>query len=375
MPYEVEAPNVFGSFMQGQELRRRNALADMEQQQMAQEASRRDELQGLQARQIRTEMDDSSQDRRMAAYQRIGALAQDALKSGNPRQYVAAAVANPAYGALFGVAGIDPRNLDLNSPSFDQDLQAWASLGPQAVAEQAYTLKPGEARFVGGQQVAAVPEQPAKITPYQEESLKLQREQNAAQQAAAEATRAATGSQQNFARADKLRDEFNAASKEFVTVGDAYGKVQAAATDPSAAGDLSLIFSYMKILDPTSVVREQEFANAQNAGGVPDKIRAAYNKVLNGQRLAPNQRADFVNQAKKVYGSQKARQDKIVVGRYTKLAQDLGVDPKYVVSDLGAQEPAAPQQGGEVRVSSIEQAMSLPKGTVFFTPDGRRKVR
>jgi len=34
----------------------------------------------------------------------------------------------------------------------------------------------------------------------------------------------------------------------------------------------------MKILDPGSVVREGEFATAQNSAGIPERIRAKYNR-------------------------------------------------------------------------------------------------
>lgn len=37
--------------------------------------------------------------------------------------------------------------------------------------------------------------------------------------------------------------------------------------------------------------------------------------------------------------------------------------------------PAQVQGGGPVRVNSPDEAMRLPPGTVFMTPDGRRKVR
>ena len=57
----------------------------------------------------------------------------------------------------------------------------------------------------------------------------------------------------NFGDEDKLRDDFRSESKEFVKVRDAYGRILS--TDASAAGDLALIFNYMKILDPGSVVR------------------------------------------------------------------------------------------------------------------------
>lgn len=82
-----------------------------------------------------------------------------------------------------------------------------------------------------------------------------------------------------------------------------YETVKNTAELKTAAGDLSLIFAYMKILDPNSTVREGEFANAQNAGGVDDKIRNLYNKVMKGTRLSDRQRKDFVNNAGVLYNS------------------------------------------------------------------------
>lgn len=136
-----------------------------------------------------------------------------------------------------------------------------------------------------------------------------------------------------FAKADKLRDEFNAQSKDFITVNDAYNTVKTLATDHSAAGDLSMIFSFMKMLDPTSVVREQEFANAQNAAGVPDRVVNQYNKLLRGERLNPEQRADFLRQAENLYKTKKGRQD-AVSKRYTEMAKRNKVNPDDVVGDL-----------------------------------------
>lgn len=100
-------------------------------------------------------------------------------------------------------------------------------------------------------------------------------------------------------------------TKDSRTLAASYGKIVNAAKNPSAAGDLSLIFSYMKILDPGSTVREGEFANAQNAAGVPDQIRNVYERVRTGERLNPNQRADFINQAKNLYKSQMGQQESL----------------------------------------------------------------
>ena len=136
-----------------------------------------------------------------------------------------------------------------------------------------------------------------------------------------------------FAKADKLRDEFNAQSKEFITVNDSYNTVKTVASDHSAAGDLSMIFAFMKMLDPNSVVREQEFANAQNAAGVPQRVANTYNKLLSGERLSESQRKDFINQANNLYKSKKSRQDAIVK-RYTEIAKRNKVNPDDVVGDL-----------------------------------------
>lgn len=161
-----------------------------------------------------------------------------------------------------------------------------------------------------------------------------------------------------FTRADKLRDEFNAASKELVTVGDNYAKIQEVSADNSAAGDLSLIFSYMKMLDPNSVVREQEFANAQNAAGVPDRIRASYNKVISGERLSPNQRADFIKQAGNVYNAQNKRHQETVVKRYTAMAKRWNIDPQDVVGDLTV---ALPQPAAAAPPAATAAPAGAPK--------------
>jgi len=142
--------------------------------------------------------------------------------------------------------------------------------------------------------------------------------------------------------ANQFRDEYTKASGDFVKVGDAYTQIRNVAKSPSAAGDLSLIFSYMKMLDPGSTVREGEFANAQNAGGVSDRITAQYNKILRGERLSEPQRKDFVSQAKTVYESARSRH-KNIDKRYRGLAEQSGLNPESVVTDYSVQEEQASQ--------------------------------
>ena len=140
-----------------------------------------------------------------------------------------------------------------------------------------------------------------------------------------------------------LRKEFTKMSDDFIKVRDAHRRVEASAKDPSAAGDLALIFNYMKVLDPGSTVREGEFANAQNAGGVPQRVQAMYNSVLNGQRLADSVRKDFVGRSGRLFESQKGQHDSLVK-QFTGIGERLGVDIRNTVPDLGAaQTQAAPE--------------------------------
>jgi len=131
----------------------------------------------------------------------------------------------------------------------------------------------------------------------------------------------------------KVRGEYTGQLKDFVNVRDAFGRVAAAAEDPSAAGDLALIFNYMKMLDPGSVVREQEFANAQNAAGVPERIRAAYNNAIKGERLTDNTRADFLDRAGRLFSTQLDSANK-TCEVYGGLADQYGFARDRVTPDL-----------------------------------------
>ena len=138
-----------------------------------------------------------------------------------------------------------------------------------------------------------------------------------------------------FGNEDKLRDEHQKLSGTFIDVRDAYGRILSNAEEQTAASDLSLIFNYMKMLDPGSVVREGEFANAQNSAGVPDRIRSRYNNVLSGERLAENTRQDFIQTAQDLYSTQLASQS-YLDKNYKDLATSYGLDPDKVVLDFGS---------------------------------------
>jgi hypothetical protein len=139
---------------------------------------------------------------------------------------------------------------------------------------------------------------------------------------------------ESFEQESELRKEFNALQtvKDFSIISGGLGKVLTSAKDPSGAGDISLLFAYMKMLDPNSVVREGEFATAQNAGSVPESLLARYNKVINGELLSSQIRNDFVDRAQRLYGNA-AEQFGRTYKKYENIASQQGLDPRLALID------------------------------------------
>ena len=113
--------------------------------------------------------------------------------------------------------------------------------------------------------------------------------------------------------------------KEFDKVTQAYGRIAASSIEPSAAGDLSLIFNYMKMLDPGSVVRESEFRSAAAAGNYGERLKGFMENLAKGTLLTAVQRADFVDRATRLYKAAENGYDNLRQ-QYVSDAIDLGLD-------------------------------------------------
>jgi hypothetical protein len=139
--------------------------------------------------------------------------------------------------------------------------------------------------------------------------------------------------QQSEGRATQLYGQFLQQTPDFAKIALSYRGVLSAAEDPSPAGDMAMIFNFMKILDPGSTVREGEYATAQNTGSVPTRMRQLYNNVVDGTKLTPGQRQDFLNQAHARARSSKAELDR-VRDDYGKRASRWGLNPDDVSYDF-----------------------------------------
>ncbi len=125
-----------------------------------------------------------------------------------------------------------------------------------------------------------------------------------------------------------LRSRYDKFTGDLRKTDAAYRKIQTA--PKTAAGDMSLIFGYMKLLDPGSTVREGEFATAESAAGVPTRILNAYNRALSGERLADDQRKEFLQSAKAAFSAQQESAD-ISTAEILQQADQDGVPRERVI--------------------------------------------
>lgn len=176
-----------------------------------------------------------------------------------------------------------------------------------------------------------------------------------------------------FDRSKTLRGEIAKSSVEFNKVDSAFARVQAATKEPSAAGDLALIFNFMKILDPGSTVREGEFATAAAAAGLSERIIQAASRVDSGERLSKNQRKDFLNQAKNLFESAKSINDK-EVAKFVNIGKQQGV-PKSLLLGEEIREAAKEEAQVVEAVSPVETtAQQTPEGATATNPQTNEKL-
>lgn len=165
-----------------------------------------------------------------------------------------------------------------------------------------------------------------------ERDFDIRQEAEARSDAAQQAAQKAAIGEQAWQRLNTVADDMIRESTPFIEQRAAMGRIKASLLTPSAAGDLSLIFNYMKLLDPGSVVRESEFANAQNMAGVPDFLVTLRNRIRGGERLTPAERADFYGQAQALYKQAISDQSERN-SRYAERARDGGV-PENMIDSL-----------------------------------------
>jgi hypothetical protein len=178
-----------------------------------------------------------------------------------------------------------------------------------------------------------------------------------------------TSTEPSFKDEKELRQEYLGLTKDYKIIQSAWRSIRSAGerkeTDPpSPASDMALIFGFMKLLDPTSTVREGEYATAQNATGIPGRVANAYNKAIDGVILNIDQRNDFLRQSKKQYDARLGEYKELKT-TYTKLAKRKGFDPENVVLEFNISEEVVSdiENLTNAAITLTRQLAGLPEGS------------
>lgn len=195
----------------------------------------------------------------------------------------------------------------------------------------------------------------SKLSPEQRQQAVAAAEQAKVRAAAAGAPRVTVDTNDPTAVARELRgvvNDFDTRTKDAREVVGQYRKMSNAVNNPSPAGDVSLVFSYFKTIDPTSTVREGEYDTIINATSVPDRIRNYAQRLKTGQKLTDAMRQDLLNTARQNVIAI-APQVQNTYDNYSMFVSQLKKDPNKVLRNPltgldflnppgGATPPAAP---------------------------------
>jgi len=129
-----------------------------------------------------------------------------------------------------------------------------------------------------------------------------------------------------FDAENKILADYTKKTKELVESEISYNKLVEARKSQDGVGDLAMVFSFMKMLDPGSVVRESEFAQAQNTAGLLQKLQIAAESIKKGDLLSDKQRTNFLNLSKKFLEAGKIHMAKIRLDKGLQV-KNYGLNP------------------------------------------------
>jgi len=178
--------------------------------------------------------------------------------------------------------------------------------------------------------------------------------------------------EKKFDQETKLRGEYVARTKNFTAVEDAFTKINESAADASGAGDIALITSFMKMLDPGSVVRETEFATAQDTGGLLAKLQSTAEKVQTGKILTSKQRTDFVRLANRYMDATK-KQEKDIRRGLNKVVTNYKLNSENVFGVMGEEVEVVTTPTAEAaQVTTVQSTVAPIAGKSYMKYAGQQ---
>jgi len=134
--------------------------------------------------------------------------------------------------------------------------------------------------------------------------------------------------EKKFTQEEKLRKEYTKRIAGFTESERLYDNIKASAGS-GGPGDVALITSFMKMLDPGSVVRETEFATARDTAGLLAALTNKLQKAKTGEFLGEAQRKTFVNLAGKYFTAARKQQQNVKTD-LSKVVENYNLDKENV---------------------------------------------
>jgi hypothetical protein len=167
-----------------------------------------------------------------------------------------------------------------------------------------------------------------------------------------------------------LRDELlqNPQYKSFQIAKVAVDSMKVASAN--GAGDLNLIYNLNKILDPNSVVRESEFANAASTGGLPANIMSYVSKLSGNGMLPDNVRKQLINEAERML-IEKENQIAGVKNGITGIAKRRGLATENIFYDdaNNGKTTETKQSSQKGYFDANKMTITGPDGTIYKYSD------
>ena len=175
-----------------------------------------------------------------------------------------------------------------------------------------------------------------------------------------------------------LRKEFRQNSEDSKLRMRAYRDIVDATKTASGPGDIKLITSYMKVVEPDSVVREGEFKNAADAGSYMQKVKGYFRGMTFGEKLTKDQRLLFKAAARDMVMNSLGSLETDIKEDYRPLIQDYGlkestiINPKFM-SQLQKYKNEVSRQSNSKSKNAKPKISSLTKKVIGKSPEERQK--
>lgn len=291
--------------------------------------------------------------------QTIQALTQQALGEGpgaqSARATILASLNDPMAAMQFKI-GEDQRGIDNKRADAGLDLQR-RGVGLQEKGLE-YDMLSGDRNYglaVQGHELAT--ELGRGGLGVQQGNLDLGWAELEAEKDKAEAEANAAPEGPEFGEVWRMRDAFEKRAQGFEESQRQYYMMQDLAKDATGASDVALGFAFFKTIDPSSTVREGEFAQAASSMGLGASMVQMFSRLDKGEKFSPQLRQELLKAASRAY-EQQATDIQGLYQREGQFAGQYGVDPSLVVRN------PVRQQGGDGTVFKGGVTARIPDAAV-----------